>query len=254
MNLGKPIVELKHVYFRYPGNSVHALEDISLSFNRGEFTAIIGENGSGKTTLFMIIVGLLKAERGQVKLSGEDISTFKNWHGIGYVPQRLQLSKHFPISVSDFVTLGLQSTKGLFSKINTLDKSRVRAALVEVGMEKYLDRKISDLSGGQFQRVLLARELVKNPKLILLDEPTIGVDIKHQQMFCCLLSKLNKRGITILIVTHDISFVSYHVGRVIGLNRSVIFDGKPDKLGVTVIKKLFGHATEYSNIGVHCKK
>jgi len=232
-----------------------ALKDISFTVREGEFVAIIGENGSGKTTLLKLIVGLLKSDKGTIKLYGKDISNFKEWSMIGYIPQRMRLSKSFPITVFDFVTLGLQSTKGIFSKMDAHDRDRIISALKEVDMLGYENRRISDLSGGQFQRVLLAKELVKRPKLIILDEPTVGVDITHQERFCCLLSNLNRSGITILIVTHDISFVSYHVNRIIGLNRSIIFDGEPDELKSGVLKKIFGHATVYSGEGAphkHC--
>ncbi len=259
----KRILDIEHLYFKYVnsgsdksnGFSEYILEDISFNLDRGEFVAIIGENGSGKTTLLKNIMGLLKPQKGRISLFGEEISKFNKWSKIGYVPQKLSLPRRFPLSVSDFVGLGLQATKGLFSKINKSDEKSIIDALKQVDMEDYIHKKLSNLSGGQFQRVLLAKELAKKPELILLDEPTVGVDIHHQKKFCCLLSKLNKQAISILIVTHDISFVSYHVNRVIGINHTIVFDGKPKKLTSSVLKDIFGHAAIYSgleNMGAHC--
>ena len=251
--LNKNIVEIQNVSYKYPNRTESAVEDINLSVKKGEFLGIIGENGSGKTTLLRLMMGLIKPQTGSIKLFGTELNKFKDWKKIGYIPQKSELPHDFPILVGEFITLGLLSTKGLFAKKDKSDEKKIDEALKSVNMLEYKHRKLSELSGGQFQRVLLAKEIVKSPELLVLDEPTVGIDIKHHKKFCCLLSKLNKMGITIIIVTHDISFVSYHVSRIVGLNEKIMFDDKPKNLSDSVLKRIFGHATVYSGRSEHCR-
>lgn len=209
------LVSLKNVSFKY--NDEPVLENISMDIKRGEFMGLIGPNGSGKTTLLKIIVGLLSQTSGELKLFGTNSKSFKEKWRIGYVPQRAGLSIfNFPITVQEIVSLGLVNAKNI-------THDAVRDALNAVEMHKFRSRLINELSGGQQQRVFIARSLVKNPELLLLDEPTVGVDSQAQKSFYELLRHLNReRNLTLILVSHDIDVVSKEVNTIACINRTLL--------------------------------
>ncbi|MFH0863718.1 MAG: metal ABC transporter ATP-binding protein [Candidatus Gottesmanbacteria bacterium] len=223
------IVKISGVSFSY--NDEPAISDINLEIKRGEFLGIIGPNGSGKTTLLKIIIGLLKPQKGEIQLFGQDINRFKYWSKIGYVPQRAGSNvTSFPISVEEVVGMGGASYKA------------VTDALTEVEMEKYRKRLLRELSGGQQQRVFIARALATKPELLILDEPTVGVDVDSQAKFYQLLRDLNQNlGLTLALVSHDIDVVAHEVSEVACINCKLVCHGKPkDILKSDYLENLYG--------------
>ena len=219
------IVDIKKVFFYY--NRIPVLEDVSISIKQNDFLAIIGPNGGGKTTLLKIILGLLKPDRGEIKVFGTIPEERRRL--IGYLPQRSLFDLNFPINVFDVVIMGRY--RGLAKMYSKEDKEAAADALNTVGMFEFKNRHISMLSGGQLQRVLIARAIVREPRLLLLDEPMAGVDPEMQKSFYRLLSELNKK-MTIVFVTHDISAISVYVNKVACLNRKLFYHGaKEGSLG-----------------------
>ncbi|WP_094226879.1 metal ABC transporter ATP-binding protein [Methanolobus psychrotolerans] len=208
------VINLKDIWVSYDGVSV--LESVNLTVKDKDFLAIIGPNGGGKSTLLKVILGLIKPDRGSVKLLGEKPKDMRRY--VGYVPQYNSSNLDFPITVCDVVLMGRLSHKGPFQKYNKEDHKAAREALETVGMFEFKDRQIGELSGGQKQRVFIARSLVTKPKLLILDEPATGIDSRMQKEFYELLNRL-KSEIAIIMVTHDISAVSVYVDKIGCLNR-----------------------------------
>lgn len=211
------VLEVKNLYFKYRDDFV--LENISFSLDREEFFGIIGPNGSGKSTLLKLIVGILKPTSGEIKVYTDKIS---------YIPQRITSMYHlFPATVEEIVALGRLSD-GIVRRFTEKDRELIDQALELVGLKEFKGRKISELSGGQQQRVHIARAIVSNPELLILDEPTTGVDVTNQEKFYKLLDHLNKNmHITIVIVSHDISSVASEVSTMAYLDKRLHFIGKP---------------------------
>ncbi|QBK25965.1 metal ABC transporter ATP-binding protein [Ureibacillus thermophilus] len=240
----KPFVELENISFKYGSNLV--LNNVSLKVEEGDFLALIGPNGSGKSTLLKIILGLLKA-KGEIKLFDEPISSFQHWEWVGYVSQKSNaFNTAFPATVKEVVQSGLTKKVGLFKRMPKDAKKRVYDALAAVGMEQFLHRNIGELSGGQQQRVFIARALIAEPKLLVLDEPTVGVDIKNVQSFYDMLEELNKKHhLTIILVTHDIETPSHQISHVAFLNQRILFYGEMEKynqLPKEQIYEWYGHS------------
>ncbi|MCX6753488.1 MAG: ABC transporter ATP-binding protein [Candidatus Nomurabacteria bacterium] len=200
----KSIIEVSNISFSY--NEEEVLKDVNLSIHKGDYLGVVGSNGSGKTTLLRIILGLLSPKSGSVKLFGQDISDFKDWSRIGYVPQKvINFDNNFPVTVEEVVLMGRYGKLGLFHRASKRDKQKVDEALKHVDMLDYSNRPIGDLSGGQQQRVFIARALAGKPEIIFLDEPTVGVEKDVKEKFYQLLHDLNEKlNLTIVIVTHDI--------------------------------------------------
>ncbi len=224
----QPLIRVENVSFSYREHLV--LKEVTFSITRGDFLAIIGPNGSGKSTLLKIILGLIKCETGSVNIMGQPVEKFKRWDLIGYVPQKAtHVDSLFPLSVAEVVSLGRLSTKKWPKWIDRDDRKRVKEALKKVGMETFSRRRISELSGGQQQRVFIARAIVNDPLILFLDEPTTGIDSEAREEFYDLLDKLNKQGITVVLVTHDIGVVNKHVNKVACLNQSLVFHGSHEE-------------------------
>lgn len=226
------VIKIQDVTFKYHDEVV--LDNINLEIKKGEFLGLIGPNGSGKTTLLKIILGLLKPDTGTVNLFGENTASFKNWNKIGYVPQKAGSTvTNFPITVEEVVAMGT---------IGKNDQQAITNSIAEVGMEKYRKRLLNELSGGQLQRVFIARALVSRPELLILDEPTVGVDVDSQAKFYELLKTLNlKSGLTLVLVSHDIEVVAHEVTEVACINSRLICHGKPkDILSGDFMEKLYG--------------
>ncbi|MFA6329839.1 MAG: metal ABC transporter ATP-binding protein [Candidatus Micrarchaeia archaeon] len=234
-----PILEFDGISFSYAGEPT--IEAVSFAVKKGDFLGIIGPNGAGKSTLFKIALGLEKPTSGSVKLFGKKQPDFSDWHRIGFVPQKVQFDPNFPASVFEVAAMGLAQKPGILP-LSSEQKWAVLDALNEVGLEKQADRRIGELSGGQMQRAFLARALVSKPDLLLLDEPTTGIDSEQQEKFCCLLERLHENGITIVIISHDLTFMSYLVNKVICINRRVFFCGHPKDIAKSgALPKAYGH-------------
>ena len=206
------IALVSDVSFAYGSNIV--LQNISFDIHENDFIALIGPNGSGKTTIIKILLGLLKPSKGEVLLN---ISRQK----IGYVPQHHTVDRNFPGTVQEILS------------------TKAKELLTLVGIESLLKTKFVSLSGGQQQRVLIALALKQNPELLILDEPTAGVDVAAQQSFYQLLQKLNKKGISIVLVTHEIGVISSLVKRVLCINHTICCSGKPKDVP-KLIKEMYG--------------
>ncbi|HYK73510.1 MAG TPA: metal ABC transporter ATP-binding protein [Pseudoneobacillus sp.] len=225
MGNNEAIVQIDHVSYKYEKEQV--LEDIHLSIPKGSFLAIVGPNGSGKSTLIKLLLNLLKLQKGRIQLFGDDIEKFKDWQKVGYVSQKANsFNSGFPATVYEVVASGLTKKLGLFRFLKKEDKDKIIEAISSVDMLPFIHRNIGELSGGQQQRVFIARALVSNPELLILDEPTVGVDARNVKNFYEMLEELNKRWrITLLLVTHDIGVISDKVSHVACLNKNLHFHG-----------------------------
>ncbi|MDO9099097.1 MAG: metal ABC transporter ATP-binding protein [Candidatus Methanoperedens sp.] len=245
--MGEKIIEIANINF--DSDDISILEDINLVIERGDFLGIIGPNGSGKTTLLKIMLGLIKPKNGTVKLFGENIHHFKDWHRIGYVAQHaINFDVNFPLSAFEVVSMGRFSKKGLLRNLDKKDLQIIEDALEIVGMKGYKNKRIGELSGGEKQRVFIARALASEPELLILDEPTACVDVRAQKDFYDFLEKLNKeRKITLVLVTHDIGTVTSRVGKLACMNKRLypgchpeeFFAGAPIE-GMKVVHHLHG--------------
>jgi zinc transport system ATP-binding protein len=215
-------VELTDLSFGYTASPV--LTDISLAIEAGEYVAIVGPNGSGKSTLLKLLLGLLSPDEGSARLFGERAAAFDDGSRIGYVAQHASSSKEMPITVREVVKMGRFAHVG-FGRLSDEDWAIVDDALETVGMTPFANRRITQLSGGQRQRAFIARALAGDADLLVLDEPTVGVDVESVDAFYDLLERLNDQGITVLLIEHDIGAVVDHADRVICLNREIQFDG-----------------------------
>jgi zinc transport system ATP-binding protein len=236
----RPYVDIEDVAFGY--GDVPVLDGINLTVEPGDFLGIIGPNGSGKTTLLRIMLGLLEPTRGSVRLFGHAPASFRQWGRLGYVPQRAMLDSTLPATVHEVVATGLVPTLGLFGRIRAAHKKRIDDVLGQVGMDRQAAARIGTLSIGQQQRVLIARALVSKPELLILDEPTGGVDPEAQTSFYALLHHLNReRDVTLILVSHDIGVVAKEVNKLACLNRRLIFHGRPgDFLSDAALTALYG--------------
>ncbi len=220
-----PLIKLHNIFYKY--EQTQALIDINLVIEEGDFLAIIGPNGSGKSTLLKIMLGLLKPTGGEVFLFGKPAHKFKEREWIGYVSQKSNsFNTGFPATVSEVVRSGIVKQTGLFKRFPKNIKLQVRQALKAVGMEDFADKNIGELSGGQQQRVFIARAMISNPKILILDEPTVGIDSKNVRSFYNMLVHLNREhNITVILVTHDVDAVSTSISHVACLNQRMHFHG-----------------------------
>ena len=210
----KNIISIENVSFAY--NKENVLQDIILSVDEGDFVGIIGCNGSGKSTLMKLLIGQLAPSKGKIKLFNEDLSKSNKLNKIGYVPQiSLSSGETFPATVEEVVMANLYSKIGFMKFPKKEHKEKVKEALRIVNMEEYSKRLIGNLSGGQQQRVMIAKALVSDPKIIILDEPTTGIDAKSEEQLYALLNKLNKESnITIIIVSHDFAKIQQYTNKI----------------------------------------
>lgn len=240
-----PIISAQQLSFTYGATSV--LHNLNFDIQEGEYVGVIGPNGSGKTTLMKLVLGLLEPTSGTLKIFGNESSERSHRTMIGYVPQHITSSyAFFPATVEEIVKGGRASHVGFFDFSRKHDESAVHEALEEVDMLQYKKRLIYELSGGQLQRVFIARALARRPKMLIFDEPTTGVDIQSQKQFYELLAKLNKKGITIMLVSHDVDVVAGQVGMVLCLNRELVCHVKTDAfITEDYLKKLYGKDMKY---------
>jgi zinc transport system ATP-binding protein len=214
-------VELDDVSFAY-GRGPFVLEDVDLSVERGEFVAIAGPNGGGKTTLLRLVLGLERPTRGRVNVAT---------NRIGYLPQRAQASIDAPITVRELVGAGRASRTRLVGPLRRDDRESVGTAIERVGLAPQADRRLATLSGGQQQRAFIAKALASDPELLVLDEPTAGVDAEAQEAVSALLDQLRRDlAVTILYVSHEFGAVERFVERIVLVRREIVFDGPPGQL------------------------
>ena len=235
------IIQAKDLCFKYSSNQV--LTNINFSIYQGEYIGLIGPNGGGKTTLIKLILGLETAQSGEILINGKSVSGFKNWSKIGFVPQKiLQSAINFPATVREIVESGLNVHKKPWQILNSNDRIAIQKALEISDIEHLQNRLVEELSGGERQRVFLARSLVTQPKILILDEPTVGVDSKTQDKFYDFLKHLNQNHkMTIIFVSHDLPVVARQTSRVLCLNQLLIEHGSPsDILKDDFMSKLYG--------------
>lgn len=221
------------------------MDSVSFAVEKGDFIGIIGPNGSGKSTLIKLLLNILKPGEGEIKIFGEDIRKFSEWHRTGYIPQKANsFNGDFPATVEEIVGAGLAVHRGIFMRKPEDYNKRVYEALKKVGMQEYGGRLIGRLSGGQQQRVFIARVLAGDPDIMFLDEPTVGIDAKSEEALYCLLARLNEElGITIVMVTHDIGAITVHANKLIclGENGLTVHDaGEP--VTEEKLSELYGYA------------
>lgn len=235
-------IELKNVTFSYGTSPV--LEQINLQIDKGDFLGIVGPNAGGKSTLLKLVLGLLKPQLGDIQVLGK--SPVAARQKIGYVPQYPSFARDFPISVEQAVLLGRIGVGKRHNRLATLwpgghakvDRQAARKALIEVEADDLAKRQIGSLSGGQLQRMLLARALVGNPQILILDEPTANIDQRMESEIFDLLKQLNER-LTILVVSHDVAFISSYVRRVACVNRTLVCH-HTDAIDGEIIQELYG--------------
>lgn len=247
------VLSIKNLTVKY--EQVLALDRINLQVQEGDFLAIIGPNGGGKTTFLKAVLGLIRKESGEILIENKSIE--KNRHLIGYVPQISLVDRKFPISVLEVVMTGiLKPGLHLFFKYSKEDKQVALEKLDMVGIKHLANRQIADLSGGEFQRLLIARALATNPKILFLDEPTASVDPHSKEQIYNVLATLNK-SITIVMVTHDLLAITKTVKNIACLNRTLIYHGEP-VLTETVVNQMYGcpvdliaHGVPHRVLGEH---
>ena len=225
-----PVVELRGVSFAYPGGPP-VLSGADLSVSPGEFVTIAGPNGGGKTTLLRIALGLERPTKGEARLFGEPAERAGRRFRVGYLAQRTRLGIDAPATVSEVVSTGRVARRGLLRPFGRTDREAIDTAIARVGLQERASAPIQRLSGGQQQRAYIAKALAGEPELLILDEPTAGVDVNAQEAFGAFLGELHRDlGVTILYVSHEFGAVERLVERVILVRGGIVFDGPPSDL------------------------
>jgi len=215
------IISCKNVCVKY--DSGFAVNDVSFDINEGDYLCIVGENGSGKTTLMKAMLGLIKINSGKIEYNGLKQTE------IGFIPQQTPVQKDFPTSVFEVVLSGCQNSHKWLPFYTGQDKKRAKETLCLLGAEAFVHKSYRDLSGGQQQRVLLARALCATEKVLLLDEPVAGLDPMMSNELYGLLEKLNKQGITVIMISHDISSAVKYAKKILHMNNSSLFFGTTEE-------------------------
>lgn len=255
---------IENVSFSYPGTPRHAaahahhlhdtvdhppiqsrqvLQNITLHIEQGCSLGIVGPNGAGKSTLMKIMLGLLEGYTGKVSVMGmPPRQACKRGNVIGYVPQRHTAEWTFPVTARQVAMMGLTGKTGLFRWFKSSDRAYVDEVMEHVGVAHLRDRPIGELSGGQQQRIFIARALVARPRILLLDEPTVGIDEAGQAQFADLLHELHESlGLTVIIVSHDLRAIAAGCNRVACLNRTLHYHDSPQGMTAEVLREVFQH-------------
>ncbi|MDO8512074.1 MAG: metal ABC transporter ATP-binding protein [bacterium] len=250
--MSEPIIKVQKLNFQYLGEQV--LRNLSFSIDAGEYLGIIGPNGGGKTTLVKILLGLLKPTSGQVVMFDQTLENFHDFNRLGYVPQRIShTDSGFPATVNEIVFSGRTADKHPFYRVTAEDKRVVEEVMKVTEINSYRHRLIGNLSGGERQRVFIARALASDPEILILDEPTVGVDAMAQKQFYSFLKVLNKtRGITILFITHDLEMIAREATKVLCLNHNLVCYGDPsaaldDKVLLDMYQTDMKHVHDHSH-------
>jgi zinc transport system ATP-binding protein len=246
-------IEVRNLSFGY--SAFLFLDRVSFCVNKGDFAAIIGSNGTGKSTMIKLLLGLLQPTDGEIFLMGEKLSSFRRFSSIGYVPQNSgNESGKFPATAEEIVLSSLYPQIGFLRIPGKKHRQIVREALERVGLKQHARSLMSELSGGQQQRVMLARVLVNDPEILLLDEPTVGMDAGAVTTLLEILHKLNiEKKVTVLMVTHDVAQVAPYTNRVLCLSdRNFSEDTIPEGILVHAHADSHEHMHEHILEHVHC--
>ena len=223
-------VELRDVRFAYDGRRP-VVDGVDLAVETGEFVAVAGPNGGGKTTLMRLVLGLERPQQGEALLFGEPAARFSNRSTIGYLAQRSRLGVDAPATVREVVSAGRLAAGGLLGPLRRRDRAIVDEAIERVGLAARADAPLRTLSGGQQQRAFIAKALAGEPSLLVLDEPTTGVDVEAQEALAALLDRLHRElAVTILYVSHEFGAVERFVERLVLVRGGIVFDGPPASL------------------------
>ena len=227
-------------------NDISILERVSFVVEKGQYVGVLGPNGSGKTTLLKVIVGLLAPTSGEAMVLGRPAGDRKNRWKIGYVPQSIaHTAIDFPATVEEVVSSGRTARVGLLRPFSDTDRRMVEEAMEQTDIRGYCHRRLRKLSGGERQRVFIARALAAEPELLILDEPTGGVDVRSQESFYKLLRWLNRtKGLTILFVSHDLDVITREASTMLCLNRTLVCHASPEELMKgDILRELYGKDT-----------
>ncbi len=232
-------IEIKDLNFSFESLSI--LENINMLIEKGDFAGLVGPNGGGKTTLLKLILGLYKVQSGKISILGKPLKHQRKL--IGYVPQYANFNSDFPISVQDTVLQGRLGVTRLFGGYSLNDKHIAKKVMQETEIINLANRSIQSLSGGQMQRVLVARALASEPEILLLDEPTANIDQRAEKDIFDLFKSINER-MTILIISHDIGFVSDYINKVFCLNKTLVCHDSSPVTSDTINTLYGGHVSE----------
>lgn len=238
---GPPILEVRNLSVVRGGTLV--LEDVSFTIHEGDYVGMVGPNGGGKTTLILATLGVVPRQSGDVRLLGVGIDDFLDWEKLAYVSQdATNFDVQFPMTVRELVGLGRVGGHNLGRRLETADWEEVDEALHFMGLEETASKRIGELSGGQMQRMFVAKALVGDPKILFLDEPVTGVDANAQEAFYHRLALLNRqKGLTILIASHDLTAVFYRMSEIMCVNRQVNIAPISDDLKIEeILRKAYG--------------
>lgn len=226
--------------FHYGNN--HVLQDISFRIQRGDYVGLVGGNGSGKTTLLKLLLGLLSPTSGTIRIFDTETRLFQAWEKIGYVPQYVFRGElGFPATVREVIESGHLRGTDFWCRFGSKRCDDVEAAALRAGITHLLSKRIGELSGGERQRVFIARALVSQPELLVLDEPTTGIDAETEEKFYAFLSELHASGLTIVLVSHDLEAIARQVQTVLCLNRRLVCFGRPENLERSeVLRAMYG--------------
>lgn len=236
----RTLIELECVWVSLSGQTV--LEDISFSLEEKMFLGVVGPNGAGKTTLLRVVLGLLRPGRGTVRVMGMTPAELKHeLHHIGYMPQQVIFDPLFPVSVYDVVMMGRACCIGTLRFPKKADKEAVLDSIEMVGLDGLEGRPVGELSGGEQKRAFLARALCRETHILLLDEPTAGLDLPSQQQFMELLVELKERlGLSVIFVSHDVNVLARFADEMVCINRTMHLHGRPQEvLGSEKLKEAY---------------
>ncbi|MCN4144430.1 MAG: metal ABC transporter ATP-binding protein [Thiohalomonas sp.] len=238
-DMTKAAIEITDLNFSIENLSI--LENINMTIEQGDFAGLVGPNGGGKTSLIKLILGLYKPQSGKISIFGEPVKSQRK--AIGYVPQYANFNNDFPISVQDTVLQGRLGVSSCFGRYCREDKVIAQKVMQETEVFDLAQRSIQSLSGGQMQRVLVARALAAEPEIMLLDEPTANIDQRAEKDIFDIFKAINER-MTILIISHDIAFVSDYINKVFCLNKTLVCHDSTPVTSDTIHKLYGGHVSE----------
>lgn len=253
----QPVITFENVSFTYPGAAAPALENVTLRITQGERLGILGPNGGGKSTMLKLMLGVLSGNAGRILVRGDAPARARAAGFIGYVAQRPDIELAMPISVREMVTLGAAWRAAPWSRPGRAVRERVDRVLNLVGASEFVDSPVGKLSGGQFQRALVARALAAQPQVLVLDEPAVGIDAAGQERLAELLDNVHREmGLTIIIVSHDLRAIAAGSDRVACLARRLHYHASPDGLTPAVLGELFSHDVlgalgQFGSVHVH---
>lgn len=211
--MSEEIIRVDNLTFCYNGTEV--ISDISFAVRKGDYLGIAGSNGSGKSTLVKNILGILQPLKGSINIFDQPLTSFHQWHKIGYLPQRISaLNHHFPSTVAEIVQLGM-----------TKNQKNLKSTLDLMGIANLSGSLIGELSYGQQQRVMLARALIRKPELLIFDEPTTALDPETRDVFYSLTDAINRQGTTVVLITHDTGIIGKYARNLLYLDKKIIFYG-----------------------------